>query len=44
VLRLEERPSSRRLPVATGLSLALFFSALAFHFVFFRRAKRRLGF
>ena len=33
-----------RLPVAAGLSLTLLFSALAFHLVFFRRAKRNLGF
>jgi hypothetical protein len=33
-----------RLQVAAGLSLTLLFSALAFHLVFFRRAKRHLGF
>lgn len=43
MLRLEDRPTPR-LPVAAGVSLALFFSALAFHFFFFRRAKRDLGF
>jgi hypothetical protein len=43
VLRIEER-STPRLPVAAGLSLAFLVSALAFHFFFFRRAKRGLGF
>jgi hypothetical protein len=43
VLGLDER-STRRLPVAAGLSLAFLFSALALHVVFFRRAKRDLGF
>jgi hypothetical protein len=41
------RPEDRyapRLPVAAGLSLAFLFSALAFHLLFFRRAKRDLGF
>jgi hypothetical protein len=33
-----------RLPVAAGFSLALFLSALAVHLIFFRRAKRDLGF
>jgi hypothetical protein len=43
MLRFEER-SELRLPVAAGVSLALLFSALAFHLIFFRRAKRDLGF
>lgn len=43
MLRFEER-SAPRLPVAAGLSLAFLFSALAFHLLFFRRAKRDLGF
>ncbi|HET8998179.1 MAG TPA: hypothetical protein VFP86_00885 [bacterium] len=43
MLKLEER-SAPRLPVAAGVSLALLFSALAFHLLFFRRAKRGLGF
>jgi hypothetical protein len=43
MLRLEER-SVPRLPVAAGVSLALLFSALAFHLLLFRRAKRGLGF
>lgn len=42
-MRLEERTNTR-LPVAAGLSLALLFSAFAFHLLFFRRAKRNLGF
>ena len=43
MLRLEDH-SAPRLPVAAGLSLALLFSALAFHFFFLQRAKRDLGF
>jgi hypothetical protein len=43
MLRIEER-SPLRLPVAAGVSFALLFSALAFHLLFFRRAKRDLGF
>ena len=39
-----EARTSTRLPVAAGLSLTLLFSALAFHLMFFRRAKRNLGF
>ena len=39
-----EARTGNRLPVAAGLSLTLLFSALAFHLVFFRRAKRNLGF
>ncbi len=42
-MKFEERTRTR-LPVAAGLSLALLFSALAFHLLFFRRAKRNLGF
>jgi hypothetical protein len=34
--------TSTRLPVAAGLTLL--FSALAFHLLLFRRAKRNLGF
>ena len=36
--------SSSRLPLAAGLSVAFLASALAVYFVFFRRAKRDLGF
>jgi hypothetical protein len=43
MLRFEER-SAPRVPVATSVSLVLLFSALAFHLLFFRRAKRDLGF
>ncbi len=43
MLRLEEHSASR-LPVAAGVSLVLLFSALAFHLLFFHRAKRDLGF
>lgn len=39
-----EARASTRLPVAAGLSLTLLFSAVAFHLLFFRRAKRNLGF
>ena len=39
-----EARTSTRLPVSAGLSLTLLFSALAFHLLFFRRAKRNLGF
>lgn len=39
-----EMRTSTRLPVTAGLSLTLLFSALAFHLLFFRRAKRNLGF
>ena len=42
-MKVDERPGNR-LPVAAGLSLALLFSAVAFHLLFFRRAKRNLGF
>jgi len=43
MVRREERPAPR-LPVAAGVSLALLFAALAFHLLFFRRARRDLGF
>ena len=33
-----------RRPMAAGVSVALLLSALAVHFIFFRRAKRELGF
>ncbi len=42
-MKLDERTSNGR-PVAAGLSLALLFSAFVFHLLFFRRAKRNLGF
>lgn len=42
-MKVEERTGAR-LPVTAGLSLALLFSAFAFHLMFFRRAKRTLGF
>jgi hypothetical protein len=36
--------SSPRLPLAAGLSFAFLVSAFAFYVIFFRRAKRDLGF
>jgi hypothetical protein len=42
--RLDVQFQAPRRHTAAGLSLALFFSALAVHWIFFRRAKRDLGF